>query len=201
MIITISREFGSGGRELGKRLADALMIPCYDHELIEEVARRHSMSVGQVESISEQDIRICYPRTIANRFSLMKAQSDSARVASTMQRVILSLASNGDCVIVGRCADVILRDQNPFCIFVYADEKSRMQRCRERAKDGENLSSYELQRRMRLIDKGRADYRSLFTEEKWGAKEAFHLCINTSGKQIRTLVPAVAVYVRLWYSQ
>lgn len=202
MIITISREFGSGGRELGKRLADAMKIPCYDHELIEEVSRQHGMSISQVESISEQDIRICYPKTIGNRFSAARSvKSDSIDVAFYMQEVIRRLASQGDCVIVGRCADVILKHQNPFCMFIYADEKTKLQRCMERAPKGEDLSASELRRRIRKIDKERSAYRALFTEAKWGEKESFHLCINTSGKEIKALVPAVAEYIRLWYGQ
>lgn len=202
MIVTISREFGSGGRELGKRLADTLRIPCYDHELIEEVARQHGMSISEVESISEQDIRICYPKTIGNRFSLVRrVNSDAVDVASCMQGVIRRLASSGDCVIVGRCADVILKDRNPFCIFVYADDSSRLQRCRKRAPKGEDFSDSELRRRIRQIDQERAAYRALFTEAGWGEKESYHLCINTSGREIKTLVPALAAYVRLWYMQ
>lgn len=66
-IITISREFGSGGRELGKRLADALHIPCYDHEIIEMVAQKSGLDKDYVAHVSEKDIRVFYPATIAHR--------------------------------------------------------------------------------------------------------------------------------------
>lgn len=68
-IITISREFGSGGRELGRRLADALQVPCYDHEIIEVIAQRHGFDKDYVAHISEKDIRAAYPRTIGHRFT------------------------------------------------------------------------------------------------------------------------------------
>lgn len=67
-IITISREFGSGGREIGKRLADALGVPCYDHEIIDMVAEQHGFDKNYVAHISEKDIRVFYPSTIAHRF-------------------------------------------------------------------------------------------------------------------------------------
>lgn len=67
-IVTISREFGSGGRELGKRLADALGVPCYDHEIIEMVAEKHGFDKNYVSHISEKDIRVFYPSTVGNRF-------------------------------------------------------------------------------------------------------------------------------------
>lgn len=111
------------------------------------------------------------------------------------------MASQGDCVIVGRCADVLCRDLNPFNIFVYADRVSKLQRCENRADEKEHLSEKEIFRKMKQIDKERAAYRELFTEEKWGRKESYHLCINTSGREIKTLVPAVAAYVNIWFGK
>lgn len=199
-IITISREFGSGGRELGKRLADELGVPCYDQELIEEAARQQGMEISHVERISEQDIRIYYPRTIGHRFSFMsKTDTRPFDVAVALQESIRRFASQGDCVIVGRCADVILREMKPFNIFVYADPETKLNRCRERASKDETFSVSELSRKIKQVDKDRAAYRDLFSDIKWGQKEAYHLCINTSGKEIKTLVPAIAEYARLWF--
>lgn len=182
-IITISREFGSGGRELGKRLAEKLGIPCCDHELIEEVAKQRNMDISHVQRISEQDIRIYYPRTIGHRFSLMpKKDMRPVDVAVSLQEAIRRFASQGDCVIVGRCADVILKDMKPFDIFVYADQETKLNRCIERASKEEKLSIPELNRNIMQIDKDRASYRDLFSDIKWGQKEAYHLCVNTSGK-------------------
>ena len=108
-IITISREFGSGGRELGKRLADALHIPCYDHEIIEMVAQRAGLDAAFVAHVSERDIRMFYPATIAHRLlSPQPAMQQPVSVAAAEQALLKTLASEGDCVIVGRCADVVL---------------------------------------------------------------------------------------------
>ncbi|MDO5425008.1 MAG: cytidylate kinase-like family protein [Eubacteriales bacterium] len=151
-IITIEREFGSGGRELGRRLADALHIPCYDQEIIQEAARLHNLDPAYLERISESDIRAVYPRTIGHRFaSLHPLPDDSVKVASSQKKVIERLAGQGDCVLVGRSADIILKERNPFSIFVYADQPSKLARCISRASDGETQS--EILRQMKRIDK------------------------------------------------
>lgn len=201
-IITISREFGSGGRELGKRLADALGIPCYDHEIIDMVAEKYELDKNYVSHVSEKDIRVFYPSTIGHRFvTNSPAFQQPVKIAAAQHEMIRQLALQGDCVIVGRCADVLCQDLNPLNIFVYADRLSKLQRCENRADENEHFTEKEMFRKMKQIDKERAAYRELFTEEKWGKKESYHLCINTSGKEIKTLVPAVAAYVNVWFGQ
>jgi len=201
-IITISREFGSGGRELGKRLADALGIPCYDREIIDMVAEKNGFDKGYIANISEKDIRVFYPSTIAQRLiSPHPIIQQKLQVMNVEHNIIKQLADQGDCVIIGRCADVILRDMNPMNIFVYADEQSKLVRCKQRAEENEHFSERELLKRIKKIDKERAAYRELFTENGWGRKESYHLCINTSGKEIKTLIPAIAEYTKLWQSQ
>ena len=91
-------------------------------------------------------------------------------------------------MIVGRCADYLLRDYKPFRIFVYANLESRMQRCMARG-DGENLSESELRKMIRRIDRNRARYYGDCTGQSWGAKENYDLCINTSGREIKDLIP------------
>ena len=197
-IITIDREFGSGGRELGKRLADALNIPCYDQELIDEVAKLHDLDPKQIEKISESDIRTVYPLTIGRSFATPRfVGGDSVKVAVAQQEVIKKLALQSNCVLVGRGADIILKDEKPFNIFVYADQSSKLTRCIARAAQGE--SQNEILRRMKHIDKNRALYRELLTDTVWGRKENYHLCVNTSGQEVKTLVPALAAYIKCWF--
>ena len=201
-IITISREFGSGGRELGKRLADALHIPCYDHEIIEMVAQKSGLDKNYVAHVSENDIRVFYPATIAHRLiAPHPVMQQPVSVAVAEHELLKKLASEGDCVIIGRCADVVLREQKPLNLFVYADTQSKLARCQQRAEAGETLTERDLLRKMKQIDKERAAYRELFTESDWGKKEAYHLCVNTSGKEIKTLIPALTEYVRLWFGE
>ncbi len=201
-IITISREFGSGGRELGKRLADALGIPCYDHEIIDMVAEQHGFDKNYVAHISEKDIQTFYPATIAHRLIVPHPIiQPKLQIMIAEHNIIKQLADHGDCVIVGRCADIVLSEMNPMNIFVYANQQSKLERCKQRAEKNEHLSEREMLKRIKQIDKDRAAYRGLFTENDWGRKESYHLFINTSGKEIKTLIPAIAEYVELWHSQ
>ncbi len=202
-IITISREFGSGGRELGKRLADELGIPCYDHEIIEMIAKENGFDERYVANVSEKSIEAAYPMTIGHRFAMppLQIMDQSIRVATAQRQIIENFAKQGDCVIVGRCANVILEEMHPLNLFVYADMPSKVQRCMDRAPEGENLSRGELERMIRQIDKQRAQHHQMYSDTKWGAKEGYHLCINTSGKEIKKLVGALARFVNAWFAE
>ncbi len=196
-IITIGREFGSGGRELGKRLADALGIPCYDKEIITEVAKIKGIDDSSIEQITEQDINSVYSITIG-RTMCYYTQVDND-VISAQQKVIKKLASEGDCVIVGRQADVILSDMDPLNIFVYADRDSRLARCLARDTEGEGERA--ILKKMKTVDRQRAANRRLVTSKEWGKPESYHLCVNTSGIDIKTLIPALADYARAWFEK
>lgn len=201
-IITISREFGSGGRELGKRLADYLEIPCYDHEIIDMVAEKHGFDRNYVSHISEKDIRVFYPSTIGHRLMTPNHTiQQSVQIMSAQHEIIRQLAEQEDCVIVGRCADIVCREMNPLNIFVYADNESKLMRCQSRASENEHFTEKDMLKKMKQIDKERASYRELFTEAAWGRKESYHICINTSGKEIKELVPAIGEYVKNWFQQ
>ena len=195
-IITIDREFGSGGRELGKRLADRMNIPCYDQEIIEEVAKLRGLAPEHIERISEADIRMVYPQTIGHRFAAVRPVSDnSIKVAAAQKEVILRLARQCDCVLVGRGADIIPQEEKPFNIFVYADQPSKLARCLSRAANSES----KILSQMKRIDKNRAAYRELLADTKWGYKENYHLCVNTSGREIKALIPFLAAYINGWF--
>lgn len=199
-IITISREFGSGGRELGKRLADELGIPCYDHQIIEMVAEKTKLNKDYVASMSEKDIQLFYPTTIGHGFSMPSyAIIQSAEIINAEQELIKKLASQGDCIIIGRAADVILAEYNPFSIFVCADEQSKIARCRARAKADENFTDKQIIRKCKSIDRQRKIYREMYTSARWGSAASFKLCVNTSGKEVKTLVPAVLTYLNTWF--
>lgn len=200
-IITISREFGSGGREFGKRLAQYLKIPCYDREIIEIVAKERGLDPRYVSEISENDIQTFYPSTIGHRFSFFNTPvNQNVETIMAQKDLIVRLAQKGDCVIVGHCADVILEDMNPFNIFIYANNDAKLKRCIERAKEGEDLSHKQIEQKMKNIDKERRSFRSLFTEEEWGDKKNYHLCINTSARVIKNLIYPVASYIDTWFT-
>ena len=198
-IITISREFGSGGREFGKRLADALGMPCYDQQIIEMVAEKEALDKTYVENRSES-IRMFYPTTIAMGFKRYGyAVVPNTRIMASEQELVEKLAAEGDCVIVGRAADIVLEKERPFRIFVCADDRSKLERCRAMAVGGEKLSDKDILRKCREIDKRRAAYRKAFTDKAWGNAAAYELCVNTSGREIKSLIPAVVSYINDWY--
>lgn len=202
MIITIDREFGSGGRELGKRLSDALEISCYDDEIIEMITEEHGFDADYVARLSESTLQAAYPLTIGRRFSVpYKVMEQSVMVAVSQRKIIEKLAQQGDCVIIGRCADAILAHLNPLRIFVHADRISKIKRCQERAAAHENFSSAEIERRMRRIDKNRAKQYEMVSNTPWGAKASYDLCVNTTGREIKILIPALVKYVRCWFGE
>lgn len=201
MIITVSREFGSGGRELGKRLSETLKIPCYDNEIIELIAKEHGFDAQYVNHLSEKRIQVLYPHTIGRKFVTTPdfVMQQKIKIAVEKQKILENFAKQGNCVIIGRCADVILKEYRPFSIFVYADESAKLKRCLQRADEKEKLTEKEILRMMQKIDKERAEYRSFYTNTKWGRKENYHLCVNTSGVEIKDLIPALDAYIKVWH--
>lgn len=199
-IITISREFGSGGRELGKRLADALGVPCYDREIIKLIAEQNGFDESYVSHLSEKVIQVSYPMTIGRRFvTTNPVLEQQIKIISSQREILRQFAQKGDCVIVGRCADIILRDMKPMNIFVYADQQAKIDRCIANGKEGENLDPKVLAKKIKSIDKERAAYRELFTDTEWGDMRSYHLCVNTTGKEVKALVPGLVEYVNGWF--
>ena len=201
-IITISREFGSGGRELGKRLAKALGIPCYDHEIIEMIAKENGFNEDYVANVGEKSIEAAYPLTIGHRFGMQPFQimEQPIRVAVAQRQIIENFAKQGDCVIVGRAADVILKDYDPLKIFVYADKDSRIERCQRRAPQGEHLTPREIESRMKQIDRNRAQHHQMYSDSKWGDKGSYDLCINTTKRFVKDIVPSIAKFCEDWFN-
>lgn len=201
-IITISREFGSGGREVGKRLAEKLQIAYYDREIISAVAQKSGLAEEYIASVSERGVDTYYPITFGHTFAYSAALLDpQVEVMAQQNQILKSLAEKGDCVIVGRSADVVLKELSPMNLFIYADEASKLARCRSREPDGEHLSDNELKKRMAKVDKDRARYRALLTDVRWGDKSGYHLCVNTSGQNMHRLVDALVPLVEAHFTQ
>ncbi|MDD6995231.1 MAG: cytidylate kinase-like family protein [Candidatus Borkfalkiaceae bacterium] len=199
--ITVGREFGSGGREIGKRLAEELGVNYYDKEIITRVAEKSDFSEGFVEKIIEDGAMQRNFLSFGHSFSEYRCATTgiTEKILRAQKEVIESLAET-DCVIVGRCADLILSEKRPFRLFVYADEQSKVKRCRLYAEGEEkNLSDKQLLKKIRAIDKGRKKLYGLFYGKEWGNRENYDLCVNTSNADISSLAPCVAEYVRRWY--
>ena len=140
-IITIGREFGSGGREVGKRLSDELGIAYYDNEIITEIAKRTELAEGYVQHVMENGPTALMPITIGRTFYMGAdpVMEQNNAIYREQSLLVQELAEKSDCVIVGRSADYILRDKKPLRLFIYADMESRMERCRKRAPEQEHF--------------------------------------------------------------
>ncbi|MBR1673143.1 MAG: cytidylate kinase-like family protein [Fretibacterium sp.] len=199
-IITIGREFGSGGRELGRRLAEALKAAYYDREIVAEIAKRTSLSEEYVHQIVEHRPIVAFPIHVGRSFypMLNPVWDQGQAVYQEQHSIIREMAGKSDCVIVGRCADYILRDEKPFRIFVYADMESRVARCRERGEDagrlegGETMTDKELRRRIAEVDKNRAKYYEFYTGQAWGERLNYDLCLNTTSVDLGKTAAAIA---------
>lgn len=200
-IITISREFGSGGRELGKRLADLLGYAYYDKEIEETVAQRMNMDADYVEQSIGHGMLVNIPlhfgKTLASTYMLKQ----QVEILVEKQRVLKEIATKSDCVIVGRAADVILAEYNPCKIFVYADMAYKVERCQRYAEPKEKKSPCELEREIKRIDSSRSKYHDILSDRRWGQKENYHLCINTSGLEIKKMIPSIAAYAKEWFNR
>ncbi len=174
-IITISRQFGSGGRTIGKKIAAKLGIPCYDQELIEMFAKESGFSEEYIRSNSEQTKRKGLISSIlADRTYDTHITEDFLWEAQ--KKVILDVAKKGPCVIIGRCADFILKnDYDCLSVYIHADKQLRARRVVEVY--GEREDSPE--KRVADKDKARKAYYQKYTKRAWGNAEDFDICLDS----------------------
>lgn len=187
-IITISRQFGSGGRTIGKQLAEKLGIPCYDNELIEKIAEESGFDK---QYIAEHGEYTAHSHWFVNAFSTNRSPypSNQDYLWNLQRKMILSLADQGSCVIVGRCADHILREKaDCLRVFIHADLEKRADRIVKLY--GESADSPE----KRLIDKDkrRSAYYRFYTDAEWGAAENYHISLDSGTLGIETCVEIIA---------
>ena len=201
-VVSISREFGSGGRLIGKELAARLGIPCYDRTLIRKTAEKSGLSPDFIARAEER---------ARSRFHLSAAPVGSGihsfaahgtpvnhQAFFAQAEVIRELADAGPCVIVGRCSDYILGDR-PHCIkvFIHADLPSRMRRCVEEY----HLPPENIRRHIIQMDRGRANYYSHYTGHSWGDMRRYTLAINSSAAGIAGAAGLIADLVHLQMAQ
>ena len=202
-IITISREFGSGGRELGKRMADILGFDYYDSEIISAVAQKSGMEEKYVENVLDnhgwQNIPISFMGTIG---SSGYVNSSAVNLLLQQKKVIEDIAALGkDFVIVGRNADVILSKYKPLNIFVCADISAKIKRCQQRAKPDENLTEQQLVRKIKKIDKMRSKTRTILSGQSWGERKDYHLTVNTTDWEIKPLSLSLSRFAEDWFNK
>jgi cytidylate kinase len=172
-VITISREFGSGGRTIGKLVADKLGIPCYDAELIEKIAEQSGYSAEYIKQEVEYGSGGWFSAMFADRSAGLTNQD---KMFSIQSRIIEELAEEGPCVIVGRCADFVLRDKaDCLNVFIHASMEKRAERIVKEY--GERTESPE--KRLKEKDKRRAAYHRFYTDMKWGHAQNYHVCLDS----------------------
>ncbi len=180
-VVTISREFGSGGRSIGRKLAEELGIPCYDAELIQKLAQESGFSESYIKDAGEYA-----PGGYLSLLSNRAFSPTNEDVLWELQyRIITDLAEKGPCVIVGRCADYILRDTaDCLKVFIHADMDFRARRIVEVY--GQREQSPE--QRLKEKDKRRAAYHRFYTNMKWGHAQNYHICLDSGKLGIDTCV-------------
>ena len=185
-VITISREFGSGGRTIGKKVAEQLGIPCYDAEIIQEMVKETGFTPEYVKEAGEYTPSSFLSSAFSNRlFGL----TNEDILWEHQYKVITELAQKGPCVIVGRCADYILQDKaDCLKVFIHADMDFRALRIVEVY--GEREQSPE--DRLRDKDKRRAAYHRFYTDMKWGYAQNYHLTLNSGVLGIDQCVKIIA---------
>lgn len=184
MVITIARQYGSGGRVIGETVASKLGIRYYDKEIIALAAQNSGVSTDFIEKYDEKasssllySLSLGASATISNEYGTSPELPVNDKVF-LMQHDIIRKISDDPCVIVGRCADYILSDRNDLIrIFIYSDIENRCRRIAEI----EDVTSEKAASLIKKADKTRANYYNRFASGKWGSPETYDLCIN-SGK-------------------
>ncbi len=196
VLITIGREFGSGGRELGRRIADELGIAYYDNEILEEILKETDYSKAYLQEVSESRPAALFPIHFGVSWGHTYAPlNQSMDVYAKQNEILRKLADKSSCVIIGRAADYILKDRNPFRIFVYADLQSKVNRCRDRNED-KNITDAEIIRHIKKIEKSRKSFYEFYTNTKWGDKKNYDMMINTSNQNIKEIAHLLSSMIK-----
>lgn len=199
-VITIGRQFGSGGRQVGKLLAEKLGVPFYDKELITMAAKDSGIGEEIMEEHDEKPVRALLFSMMAG----MQMRGDAGgfymdmplghKIFLAQFDAIRTIAHRGPCVIVGRCADYVLRDMpHAVRVFLYADIQRRIQR----AISLYNVDPVKAEEIVRRNDKQRQSYYNYYATNTWGAVENYDLCLNTGILGIKGTVDLLTTYVSM----
>lgn len=200
MIITIGREYGSGGREIGRLVAEKLGIPYFDKEIL----ARASQESGLCREVFERHDEKASVGSMMTGAGASVMHMGAAPVGLQMplnQRVFLAqfdaigkIASEGDCVIVGRCADYVLKDlPHVTHVFLYASTEKRI----ERIMRVEGISREEAKELVRKTDKQRKNYYNFFADGNWGLRSNYDLMIRTDNRSPADIADAIIAFAKL----
>ena len=185
-VITIARGFGSGGKTIGNMLSEELGIPCYDAELIQKIAEQSGFTPEYVREEGEY----AHSGFFASAWdSRAFGPTNQDKLWNIQYNTIVELAEKGPCVIVGRCADYILKDKaDCLTVFIHASMEKRAERIVKEY--GEREATPE--QRLKDKDKRRAAYHRFYTEMKWGHAQNYHLCLDSGELGIEKCVDIIA---------
>lgn len=198
LVVSISREYGSGGREIAEKLAARLNISYYDKKLIKRVAQESGFEYDVVENFDEKPL----DRFLLNPNRFLSGMDTNLPVASEVYKAELSLlkriVDESSCVIVGRRADSILADKPGLVsLFVSAPFEDRVNRVMKR----NNIGKVEAKNRIFKMDKARASYHDDFSNKNWGDASTYDLCINSSKISIDGAVEALSVFLHTFINE
>lgn len=199
-IITISRQFGSGGREIAEKLSEKLGIKFYDKELISMAAKESGVHPEVFESVDEKATNsLLYSLSMGmysfgNNFSPLDGMPINDKLYLLQHKIIKQVADEGPCVIVGRCADYVLRDRKDVVkVFIYADMDFRI----KRAVETKDIKESKAEQVILKTDKSRANYYNFYSGKKWGLTESYDLCINRSTLTADQTVNVIDNYLKI----
>ncbi|WP_409967501.1 cytidylate kinase-like family protein [Bengtsoniella intestinalis] len=189
--ITINRQFASGGREVGKRLADALDIAYYDKELLSAIAEKSGFSQNFVSEFDETSIKN-YVFTFGQTFTTYN-NSPITQLLNVQSEILQQIAKKESAVIMGRCANYILSDENPFKVFIYSsDMDARIKRCYDKVPQDVGVkSATKMKDDIQKVDKKRSMYYEYYTDQKWMDMSNYDLCIDTSTVGVKGAVEII----------
>lgn len=199
-IVTIARQFGSGGREIGEVLSKKLGIKFYDKELISLAAKESNIAPEVFENVDEKATNsLLYSLSMGlYSFSSTYSVGDSLPVNDKLyilqHKIIKKIADEGPCVIVGRCADHILKDRNDVLkVFIYADLDYRV----NRAIEVKEVKPSKAEQVVVKTDKSRANYYNFYSGKKWGLTENYDLCINRTKLTCEQVADIIESYLKI----
>lgn len=181
-VITIGRQLGSGGREIGQKLSERLGIAFYDKELIRIASQQSGLKEEFFERVDEQKHFSLFPGILGLRNSLADDFFSNYYLSNEslfriQSEVIKKLAAQGPCIFVGRCADYVMKDKKECLnLFISSDMNDRIRRIAA----SHNIPEGKAKDLVERTDKGRSGYYNYFSGKTWGAAESYHLCINSS---------------------
>ncbi len=198
-IITIGRQYGSGGRELGQMIANRLGFDFYDEELVTMAAEKNKMHEDILKAVDEKATKsLLYTLVTGSDLRYMHStQYDmpiNDKLFITQSEIIKNLSEKGSCVIVGRCADYVLRDSNHNCIhlFLYADMEDKIKRISKKY----DLSEDKAKDKIKKIEKMRKSYYNYYSSRDWGNTANYDLCLNTAKLGLDKSCDIVCEYVK-----